>query len=310
MTAQSRTIATVAPFLRAPHGHVFCVENSDGSPVVTSCNHVLVVLRGMLHGTLSKMEEQVDYTFDRVREHGLSAVTVIEANHSSFRFPDSVLRSLLSSVRKHEDWIHKVYFVGLSRTVRLGFSLFATPFMDPKMRAKMALPTHKELCRCIGHTTALVQWGGAVVFDADAYIDRRANIEGVASPQETRHFDHTLLRASACALRECANRTVLSCAVDGEVFREPGEKQGSGGLFGSVRWKPKVFVVSNHMVAYADADDVLVATAVDRLDITSVSVEGRLVFMQTCKRGYKLRFRDEETALRFRKCARGYDAIE
>lgn len=295
-------IRVVAPFLRADHGHVFCVEHRDGRPVVTADGHAILVMRGMLHGTLEEMTRQADYAVARVDEQNRAAIAVIEANHPSFRYPDALLRALLRSIRTHEHKVHRLYFAGLSRIVRVGFRMFALPLMSADMRSKLCIVKTADLLPMLGHNASLYTWGGGVDFDVDSYIARRAQLEGVAPPasNELRIFDAELLKSANKALREEARRRSDTFSTGDIVFRADCEKRGSGGLFGSVAWKPKTIAVSDAALAYAshEADFGNDATVVDREEIRDVTVEGRTVCVRATKREFLLRFASADAASR------------
>lgn len=294
-------IGDVSPFLRAEHGHVFCAECDEGRPLLTPENHAIVVMRGMLHGSLEEMSAQADYVMARVEEHDRDAVAVIETDHASFRFPDALLRALISTVRKHEKRIQCLYFLGLSRIVRVGFRLFAAPFLGAEMRNKVRMVRASELVSKFGASASLREWGGAVEFDMASYIERRATIEGVTLSLNVRPFDTALLQVANDALREEARRRSGKFFDNGSaLFQEQGEKKGSGGLFGSAKWKSKLIVITEEALAYAssDADLQSDATIVEHENVVEVALEDNSVRITTRDRDYLFRFDTAEVAHR------------
>lgn len=290
-------INAVAPFLRTSHGYVVCVEDAEGEPIQTASGDALFLMAGMLHGDLDEMVAQADYAFARAGSRRVTAV--IETQHPSFRFPDLLTRQLFKSMQRHDGNLGAVYIVNLSRVMRIGFRL-ATPFMSAETRSKVKLLTISELAAELGPSATLTRWGGAVEFDGDAYLSRRAALEGVRLDASVRPFHSSSVASSNRALK--AHLRQLSSTVfdaDAVIFGQWCEKRGGGGLFGSLRWKRKYLMVTQDHLAYAETDDLATAsvTLVEREHVQAVHrVEDARVDVTTDARTFMFRFEKDVVA--------------
>lgn len=118
----------------------------------------------------------------------------------------------------------------------------------------------------------LPRWGGTLAFDLDEYIEWRAREEGVDVATLCLRGAGKAFDAKAAAAAQEAAMAAASGASEGgggggvsapELLAEGGalkhgavSKRGSGkGLFSTVRWKPKLLVLTPEALAYFDSPD-------------------------------------------------------
>lgn len=154
------------------------------------------------------------------------------------------------------------HFCGLPRAVTWAFKL-VRPFMRREAFEAMVLkPSFAHLRGAIPKTSLLRQWGGELDFDIDEWVEWRATQEGVPQQRlcprrQGRAFDPAAVAAAsedamADSLKVGASlsaRALLAGEVGGSgappAMHGAVEKRGSGrGMFGSVRWKPKLLAAS------------------------------------------------------------------
>ena len=275
-----------------------CCRDNRGRPILASL--------GMQHGSAVEMQQQFAYISERLEAHKQpdapvhGACVVIEVRPRdagappTFRFPDRSVRTLFdmqrdiypASLSSHN------HFCGLPRTVTWAFKL-VRPFMRREAYESLVLkPSFGHLPGVMPRSSMLTQWGGELDFDIDKWVEWRAREEGVAAEALCprgggRRFDP---KAAAAAAEEAmadslgaggggsVNAKALlagefGSATGGGTPQPPRrhgtvEKRGSGrGLFGTVRWKPKLLVVA--------ADVGLVYF--DSLEPTTSNVAARIV---------------------------------
>ena len=122
------------------------------------------------------------------------------------------------------------------------------------------------------HTPPHRRWGGTFQFDLDEYIEWRAREEGVdpatvCARGAGKAYDAAKgAAAAAAAVSEAAaggggagtgiSAPEILGAEGGALRKGTASKRGSGrGLFSSVRWKPKLLVLTPTSVAYFDQLD-------------------------------------------------------
>jgi len=238
----------------------------------------------MQHGSAEEMQRQFAYVAELIEKHNEKTSThgscvVVEVRPRdasappSFRFPDRDVRTLFDMQRDvyPASLYSTTHFCGLPRAVTWAFKL-VKPFMRREAYNSMVLrPSFAHLPGAMPASSMLRSWGGTLDFDIDAWIEWRAVQEGLAPSDlcargHGRRFDpKATAAASADAMDLGASHISASALIAGEVGsagRPPRlygqvEKRGSGrGLFGTVRWKPKLLAVSEVGVVYFDGLDV------------------------------------------------------
>ena len=256
--------SVLVPYLKAPHGWMVCYEDAAGPVVHDGMNIILV--RGMTHGPLERMQQQVDYVFSRIQT--AKVVCIVEANYPSFRFPDATMRALLRYVDRYREFIHKIYMSRLPTLTRMGFHL-AAPFLSRQLNELIEIKKSPPL-----HPRITKEW-------IESYIARRAREEDFAISAEVTFFDELLLLESKLAL--CGDVDAV------KVFH--GMKRGSGRTFGSTRWKPKRFTLTSDMLGYTDTRE---STRIPYTTISSVTLrEDATIRIVDSTRDYILRLDDE-----------------
>lgn len=292
-------INSVAPYMHCGHGYVICVECDDGLPLLTVEGDAVVLMRGMIHGTLEEMTRQADYAFAVASRHSSTVVAIVETRHKSFRFPDTLMREFLKKMRKYESKLQSVYFAGLSFLVRTGMKLFAIPLLHYEMQKKLRIVDMGHLGSLFGRDCALSEWGGRRKCTTDTFVYRRAAIDGVIPSTEERNFDESLLKKAEDALRnQLKLASIATIEQHHALCSVSGEKRGGGGWMGTTRWKKKHILVADEIVAYADTEDALRidSKVIARQNITNVSTSDNCVNVVTEARPYLFRFKDADTA--------------
>lgn len=229
---EAAALALVASrILGDTHGFVYVLENDDGTPVVTRVDEAVVLMRGMLYGTADEMCAQMEYTIECLR--GRSVCAIIDASHPSFRFPDAAVRVLFGRMRALRIDIRRIIFAGMSLVVRVGFRTFALPLLDNELREKISVVS--SLATAAEHLG--IAWPSAAR-DPSAWVRHRALIEDVdITHVALRSFDSRYIDAANSALADAAKKPVD--ALSNAVYDSECQKRGSGGVFGTVRWRRK-----------------------------------------------------------------------
>ena len=287
------SIREVAEFYRAPalirshpDGCLFLLEDMKGGVARDNVGRPIVVALGMQHGSAREMQEQFAYISELIEAHNSSlakpvhgACVVVEIRPRdasappSFRFPDRDVRSLFDMQRDiyPSSLFNTTHFCGLPRAVTWAFTL-CKPFMRREAyNAMVLIPGFAHLPSVMPKESILTRWGGQLTFDIDAWVEYRAEKEGIPLDQlcprsKGRRFDpKAVLATSADAMDDGAAATITAKAllageVSGKMPRVHGivEKRGSGrGLFGTVRWKSKLLVVCAEIgCVYFDSDEI------------------------------------------------------
>ena len=286
------TVKDVAEFYRAPAGGgafpcgcIFPLEDMKGGVHRDNLGRPIVVSLGMQHGSAVEMQRQYGYVSELLKAHKRpngphGACMVIEVRPRdpsmppSFRFPDRDVRTLFDMGRDvyPESLYTTTHFCGLPRAVTWAFKL-VRPFMRREAYAAMVLkPSFAHLPAVMPRGSMLQEWGGDLAFDVDEWLEWRAKEEGVPAAElcprnQGRAFDPAARAAAsgeamADSLRagSIGARALLSGEVgaSGTPPRLHGavEKRGSGrGMFGNVRWKPKLLAVCDVGLVYFDGLD-------------------------------------------------------
>ena len=262
----------------SPSGCMVPLEDMKGGIQRDNLGRPIVLAIGMQHGTAAEMQRQYAYLSEILDAHKRpdgphGACIVIEVRPRdagappTFRFPDRDCRTLLDMGRDiyPEALFTTTHFCGLPRAVTWAFKL-VRPFMRREAYDAMVLrPSFAHLAGAMPRASMLRQWGGELDFDIDVWLEWRAQQEGVPTAalcprQQGRAYDPTAAAAAATAEDAMADslragkgigaRALLAGEVGGGAGGEDGvfhgvvEKRGSGrGMFGSVRWKPKLLAV-------------------------------------------------------------------
>ena len=286
------TVKDVAEFYRAPAGGctfpcgcMFPLEDMEGGIYRDNLGRPIVVSLGMQHGSAVEMQRQYGFVSELLEAHKRpngprGACIVIEIRPRdpsmppSFRFPDRDVRTLFDMGRDvyPESLYSTTHFCGLPRAVTWAFKL-VRPFMRREAYAAMVLkPSFAHLGAVMPRESMLQQWGGELAFDLDEWLEWRAKEEGVPTGElcprnQGRAFDPAATAAAsggamAGSLRAdtISARALLSGEVgaSGAPPRLHGavDKRGSGrGMFGNVRWKPKLLAVCDIGLVYFDGLD-------------------------------------------------------
>ena len=222
------SLRDIAPFvLDAEHGFVYCVEYPSTN-TKTSSGEALVCMFGMLHGTVEEMCAQVDYVMRRAQTVASKVCAVIDASHTSFRFPDHSLRSLFRRLRHYESALSRIVFCNMPSLVRLGFRAFALPLIDRELRERFVLTA--DVAKSIG-----CEWPPRPT--AAEWLAWRAREEDVnLAALQPRAFDASRELASS---RQALAHAAEAPPLENALYAAHCEKRGSGGLLGNRRWRHK-----------------------------------------------------------------------
>ena len=286
------TMKDVAEFYRAPAGGctfpcgcLFPLEDMKGGVYRDNLGRPIVVSLGMQHGSAVEMQRQYGFVSELLEAHKRpngprGACIVIEIRPRepsvppSFRFPDRDVRTLFDMGRDvyPESLYSTTHFCGLPRAVTWAFKL-VRPFMRREAYAAMVLkPSFAHLGAVMPRGSMLQQWGGELAFDLDEWLEWRAKEEGVPTEElcprnQGRAFDPA---AKAAASGDAMTDSLRADSIDarallsGEVGASGApprlhgavDKRGSGrGMFGNVRWKPKLLAVCDIGLVYFDGLD-------------------------------------------------------
>ena len=286
------TVKEVAEFYRAPAGGctfpcgcLFPLEDMKGGVYRDNLGRPIVVSLGMQHGSAVEMQRQYGFVSELLEAHKRpngprGACIVIEIRPRdpsmppSFRFPDRDVRMLFDMGRDvyPESLYSTTHFCGLPRAVTWAFKL-VRPFMRREAYAAMVLkPSFAHLGAVMPRGSMLQQWGGELAFDLDEWLEWRAKEEGVPTEElcprnQGRAFDPA---ATAAASGDAMADSLRADSIDarallsGEVSASSApprlhgavDKRGSGrGMFGNVRWKPKLLAACDIGLVYFDGLD-------------------------------------------------------
>ena len=286
------TVKDVAEFYRAPAGGctfpcgcLFPLEDMKGGVYRDNLGRPIVVSLGMQHGSAVEMQRQYGFVSELLEAHKRpngprGACIVIEIRPRdpsmppSFRFPDRDVHTLFDMGRDvyPESLYSTTHFCGLPRAVTWAFKL-VRPFMRREAYAAMVLkPSFAHLGAVMSRGSMLQQWGGELAFDLDEWLEWRAKEEGVPTEElcprnQGRAFDPA---ATAAASGDAMTDSLRADSIDarallsGEVGASGApprlhgavDKRGSGrGMFGNVRWKPKLLAVCDIGLVYFDGLD-------------------------------------------------------
>ena len=286
------TVKEVAEFYRAPAGGctfpcgcLFPLEDMKGGVYRDNLGRPIVVSLGMQHGSAVEMQRQYGFVSELLEAHKRpngprGACIVIEIRPRdpsmppSFRFPDRDVRTLFDMGRDvyPESLYSTTHFCGLPRAVTWAFKL-VRPFMRREAYAAMVLkPSFAHLGAVMPRGSMLQQWGGELAFDLDEWLEWRAKEEGVPTEElcprnQGRAFDPA---ATAAASGDAMADSLRADSIDarallsGEVSASSApprlhgavDKRGSGrGMFGNVRWKPKLLAACDIGLVYFDGLD-------------------------------------------------------
>ena len=286
------TVKEVAEFYRAPAGGctfpcgcLFPLEDMKGGVYRDNLGRPIVVSLGMQHGSAVEMQRQYGFVSELLEAHKRpngprGACIVIEIRPRdpsmppSFRFPDRDVRTLFDMGRDvyPESLYSTTHFCGLPRAVTWAFKL-VRPFMRREAYAAMVLkPSFAHLGAVMPRGSMLQQWGGELAFDLDEWLEWRAKEEGVPTEElcprnQGRAFDPA---ATAAASGDAMADSLRADSIDarallsGEVSASGApprlhgavDKRGSGrGMFGNVRWKPKLLAACDIGLVYFDGLD-------------------------------------------------------
>ena len=286
------TVKDVAEFYRAPAGGctfpcgcLFPLEDMKGGVYRDNLGRPIVVSLGMQHGSAVEMQRQYGFVSELLEAHKRpngprGACIVIEIRPRdpsmppSFRFPDRDVRTLFDMGRDvyPESLYSTTHFCGLPRAITWAFKL-VRPFMRREAYAAMVLkPSFAHLSAVMPRRSMLQQWGGELAFDLDEWLEWRAKEEGVPTEElcprnQGRAFDPA---ATAAASGDAMADSLRADSIDarallsGEVSASSApprlhgavDKRGSGrGMFGNVRWKPKLLAACDIGLVYFDGLD-------------------------------------------------------
>ena len=286
------TVKEVAEFYRAPTGGctfpcgcLFPLEDMKGGVYRDNLGRPIVVSLGMQHGSAVEMQRQYGFVSELLEAHKRpngprGACIVIEIRPRdpsmppSFRFPDRDVRTLFDMGRDvyPESLYSTTHFCGLPRAITWAFKL-VRPFMRREAYAAMVLkPSFAHLGAVMPRGSMLQQWGGELAFDLDEWLEWRAKEEGVPTEElcprnQGRAFDPA---ATAAASGDAMADSLRADSIDarallsGEVSASSApprlhgavDKRGSGrGMFGNVRWKPKLLAACDIGLVYFDGLD-------------------------------------------------------
>ena len=277
-----------------PDGCIFLLEDSQGGVARDVLGRPVMVSIGIQHGSVEEMRKQYLYASQRAMAHALPGLppnavcTVIDVQPqekgapTTFRFPDKTVRSIfdLQETCFPGALFSSTHFCGLPMFVTWAFRL-VKPFMRREAYEAMNLkPSFAHLPhKHLAPEAMLPRWGGTFEFDLDAYVEWRAREEGVdmatVCPRGAgRAFDAAAAAASQAAALAAASGDgadgggaadadssgAISApelvAAGGVLMQGVVRKRGSGrGLFSTVRWKPKLLVLSPNGLAYFDGTD-------------------------------------------------------
>ena len=258
-------VRAIAPFVSETHGFALCLETQDG-PLLTKLGDVVIFVSGMIHGSEREMINQIDYVMSRAKSYQKGISAYICANKPSFRFPDAVMRKVLKHVEHYKSDIRQIVMVDAAIHVRLGFR-FASPFLSDQLRKIIIFSFSRKLDDLDKRPTFL---GGNFEFSCKDYIKWRFEVENCDSCEiGDRLFDKKLLETARNALQEAYQTSVNNLESQNKF---EGEKKGSGGVFGSKRWKQKTFVVDAGRLIYFDSTNNFSTIELDNVKITSDDV--------------------------------------
>jgi hypothetical protein len=163
-------------------GGLLCLENENGC-MRDLHGRPIVLSIGMVFGTTDDMTTQVEYAVNNAIEHlgdNNEFCTVIETNHTSFRFPDSQMKELFDLLRfKYLQNIGTIHFINLSMRLRMGIHI-ALSLVPYELRSKIVL--HKNTRSFLKYMPAhchLKRWDGNIEFNINEYVDMRCKLENV-----------------------------------------------------------------------------------------------------------------------------------
>lgn len=276
-----------SPDRKLPDGVSMLLEDGKGGVARDVLGRPILACIGMQHGTAEEMRRTFLYAQQRAMQYALPGlppgaccvvIDVLPAEKGappSFRFPDKDVRTVMELQERCFPGclFSSTHFCGLPFFVTAAFRL-VKPFMRRETYEAMVLkPSFAHLAhKHIAPEHMLERWGGSYAFDIDEYVERRADQEGIAQDQvcqrgHGRPFDAAAAAAlQAAALAEAtggdnSSAEMIISAVEmiavGNVRRQGvAKKRGSGrGLFATVRWKPKLLVLTPGGLAYFDETD-------------------------------------------------------
>lgn len=189
---KKKNMEQISRFLHGEsNGCVLCLETRE-SVLVDNEDRPILLSIGMVHGTDEEMLYQVEYAMERARAYDVSkgVCTIIEASHTSFRFPNTgMLRVFRLLQRSYVSMcVGPIHFVGMSERVRRGFHLSFKLLPRMLKRKFVVHDSWMSLVKCLPVQSRLCRWSGDVVYDLDAYVKRRCEQEGTVPSTETINF--------------------------------------------------------------------------------------------------------------------------
>jgi len=269
------TIDQISEFFRAPvgckspPGCLVLLEDGTGDVARDlEGRPIVVIIGGMLHGTVDEMMLQIRYVKQRLRQYTQEplawsetcGVVETQARTSSdkvaFRLPSASDRQIFDVERRYVpgSQYSAVHFCGLPRFISASFSL-CKAFLSKEICDRMFLMnSYSHLSKHIDESQRLPHWcNGTLEFDLDEYVEWRAREEGVDVSNKLCPRGHG--RAYQTSANAMPSAKALIDSEHSPVIRHGVvQKQGSGyGFFSSTKWKTKLLVVMSNSLAYFDS---------------------------------------------------------
>jgi hypothetical protein len=282
---------TPSPDRKVPDGCIVLLEDMKGGVARDQLGRPVMASIGMQHGTAEEMRKQYLYVSKRVEQYALPGLppgagcVVIDVAPQekgapvSFRFPDKDVRIVFDTQERcfPGALFSSSHFCGLPMFVTWAFRL-VRPFMRAETYEAMVLkPSFAHLPKHVDPSSMLPRWGGTLQWDLDEYVEWRAREEGVDlatlcprgagkafDAQAAANAQAAALAAASGSSEDAAGAAGGGAGVSAPDFLAEGgaikhgavSKRGSGrGLFSTVRWKPKLLVLTPEALAYFDKVD-------------------------------------------------------
>ncbi len=289
-------IRDASPFLSSKKndGYVLLLEDEQGAWKTTNGEHV-ILMRGMIHGTLDEMKKQIDYVMQRRDAlEGDRVVAVVDANASSFRYPDLLMRECFSHLRQYHRFIRKICLLNTPLYVRVGVRILKN-FIDAETASMLHFATEKDI-RFQGDR-CLSEWTRERIQEYICWRCKEEDVSVAHLPPERAYCHSENKRCKSLLLKEYA---LLRHEVSKppHLFSEKGWKCGSGKRMGTSAWKRKCISVQCDCVVYSDAERIV---RIPNDDIRSAVVEENSprVNLTTLSRDYLFSFENADLSAEF-----------
>ncbi|CAB9515766.1 expressed unknown protein [Seminavis robusta] len=279
------SIADVASFYRAPSGTkippacLVCLEDGKGGVARDSEGRPIIWMMGVIYGNKEELKQQVTYALQRAAKYRLphhrpdevcfvTEVMSRTANPlrlglcSTFRFPDSAVRSLFDVMKTYfpGSQFSVLHFCGLPGFVTSAFKMIK-PFVSAEVFSRLKLkPNFVHLKRdgYVDPESILPEWdkAGTFQFDLDEYVEWRAKQEGIPLsqiPPRGQGRSYSSFSDNNPADFGLTTEALLGSPEKRQEVIKMGwmEKRGSGmGMFSSFRWKTKYMLLTPGCLFY------------------------------------------------------------